>query len=87
MRTFERMVYKAPEVNCEDYEKYPMVDEQDFIYMENHYCGNMDYAYLFPYVSTTADCRTYIEIYVWDCLFYPTSFKRFVICNGYRLFT
>ena len=85
MRTFERMVYKAPEVNCEDYEKYPMVDEQDFIYMENHFCGNMDYAYLFPYVSMTEDGRIYIEIYVWDCLLYPTSFKRFVLCNGHRL--
>lgn len=85
MRSFERMAYKAPEVNCEDYEKYPIVDEQDFIYMEDHYYGNTDYAYLFPFVSTTIDGRIYIEIYIWDCRLYSAAFKRFIICNGYRL--
>lgn len=85
MRTFERMVYKAPEINCEDYEKYPMVNEQDFIYMESQYYDNTNHAYLFPFVSTAIDGRIYIEIYIWGGFIYPKIFKRFIICNGYRM--
>lgn len=42
MRAFERMVYKAPEVNCEDYEKYPMVEEQ-YIYRKFCRCNYSRY--------------------------------------------
>lgn len=81
-RGIERSIYRNIEVEMQDYESYPMIDEMEMMFMETEYFSESDKVHIFPYVSCTENGLPYIELYVWDCMLYPFVFKRYLICEG-----
>lgn len=84
-RKLERTIFKCPEINCDDYLKYPLVDEDCFINMENRYREDSSRIHIFIYVRGNDSYSGYVDVYVWDSIIYPYEYERFVICNGFRL--
>lgn len=81
-RGIERLIYRNPEVEIRDYTSYPLVDEMDMMFMETEHFSESDKVHIFPYVSCTDNGHPYVELYVWDCMLYPSVFKRYLICEG-----
>lgn len=84
-RKIERELFKCPEIDSYDYSEYPLVEEIELAKMESEYNAFSDEVNIFPYVSTSSSGKTYIELYVWDCMLYPDGYKRFIICEGMRM--
>lgn len=86
VRALEREMDKnSEEVNCLDYKEYPLVDEMEFVQMENMFYLYGEKIHIFTYVSHNSSCKAYIEIYVWEYVTNSCIYKRFIICEGHRL--
>ena len=82
----ERSLHNCPKVDCSDYETFPPVSEEAFVAMQRTFLEDESLVYIFPLVSKNADEVVYIDIYVFDLMLLPFGgFRRFIICNGYRL--
>ena len=82
IRNIERKMNVCPETDCCDLRKYPMIDEDHFMYMESEFIENSSYLLLFPYYRNGEE--PFIDIYIWDCTRISMPCRRFVICTGFR---
>lgn len=82
----ERCFFNVPEVSGTDLDAYPLVSEPAFRMMEQEYGFDPAYIRLFPFVRKKEDGTKFIDLYFWDILLYPESYKRFIICEGHRMF-
>ena len=82
---FERLFHSCPEVDCCDITTYPEVSEDVFYMMEQGFYDDTSVAHLFPFVAVNGLGEPYIDIYIWDVMLYPCTYRRFVICDGLRL--
>lgn len=81
----ERLINRCPVVDCEDYAKYPLASDEEFIQMEKASCLSNVSTYVFVFVRVGEQHDPYVEIYVWDAQLYERDYIRFVICDGMRL--
>lgn len=86
-RKYERRLYKCPEIDCYDVIKYPLVSEERFLLMEDLFKTDESTVHIFPFVCKNPSEDHYIDIYIWDIAMYQDgiSFRRFLICENYRL--
>jgi len=84
-RDLERAIFPCPEVDCRDFTKYPSVSQEEFLGMADEFCRDPAKTYVFPFVHGAECGEGYLEVYVWDPMFYPDSYRRYVICEGYCL--
>ena len=84
-RSIERLLFSCPEVNCSDYSVYPLVSYEEFMAMEQEFCAETSHVHIYPFVRKREDGKGYIDLYIWDLMLYPESFRRVIICDGYRL--
>lgn len=84
-RNLERLLYSCPEVDCYDFAAFPQVSDDNFMVMEQEFCEDTSFVRIFPFVRETEDGKGYIDLYVWDLMLYPESYRGFVICDGYSL--
>ncbi len=84
-RNLERLLFSCPTVDSYYYATIPQVSDEEFMVMEQEFCEDTSYVHIFPFVRETEDGKGYIDLYVWDLMLYPESYRRFVICDGYRL--
>ena len=82
---FERLFHSCPEVDCCDITTYPEVSEDVFYIMEQGFYDDTSVAHLFPFVAVNGLGEPYIDIYIWDVMLYPCTYRRFIICDGLRL--
>ena len=79
---FERLINRCPIVDCEDYVKYPLTSDEEFLQMEKASCmGNLS-SWVFAFVRACEQQAPYVEIYVWDAGLYERDYIRFIICDG-----
>ena len=83
--TLERVWYSCPEINCGDFERYPLADNKTIAVMNSVYAANRECVSVFPFVRADDSNRPYIELYIWDCKLYAENYVRFIIRDGYRL--
>ena len=81
-RDLERAIFPCPEVDCRDLTKYPPVSEEEFLGMADEFCNDPAKTYVFPFVHGTERGGGYLEVYAWDQMFYPDSYRRYVISEG-----
>ena len=84
-REMERNIYTCEEVDCLNYDEFPLADEEEFIVMEDDFLHDEERVHIDIYLSRNTAGRDYVDVYVWDCMLYPKAYKRFVICAGMRL--
>ena len=83
--SIERILYPCSEVNCCDYETFPLATYEELSMMETEFANYSSKIHIFPFVRESCKGSKYIEIYVWDTMLYPDLFERFVIVEGCRL--
>ncbi|MCR4961640.1 MAG: PcfJ domain-containing protein [Lachnospiraceae bacterium] len=79
IRGLERRLYPCKEIDCNDYEKFPLASDEEFAYMESE-CTDASMVHVFPYVRNREE--KYVEIYIYDVM--NPGFIRFIILDGYR---
>ena len=84
-RSIERLLFPCPEVDSSDYSAYPPVSPEEFMVMEQGFRDDSSHVCLSPYARLTKAGKAFIDIYVWDLMLYPYNYRRFIICEGYRL--
>lgn len=84
-RSIERLLFPCPEVDSSDYSAYSPVSPEEFMVMEQGFRDDSSHVCLFPYARLTKAGKAFIDIYVWDLMLYPYNYRRFIICEGYRL--
>ncbi len=82
IRNIERKMNNYPETDCYNLEKYPLIDEDHFMYMESEFIRDSSHLLLFPYYRNGEE--PFIDIYIWDCTRISMPCRRFVICTGFR---
>lgn len=82
---FERLLNRCPEVDCYDYETYPLASDSEFALMEREASRMNMYARVFVYVRSGEQDDMYVEIYIWDEFLFAEHYKRFIIREGYCL--
>lgn len=85
-RKLERKLFKCPDIDCSDYQLYPLVSEDQFMTMDMEFASDISSVHILPFVRSI-NGTAFIDIYVWDAMFLPEgcSFRRFLICEVYRL--
>ncbi len=83
-RKIERMFYKCPEVNCRDYDSFPLLDEDDYMGMCSDFSLHLSEICMFIFVRNSVNYGPYVDIYVWDVVNFE-GYDHFVICDGFRL--
>lgn len=83
IRGVERSLFPNPEVDCFDYEEYPLIDIRLFMLMKKKFCANNGKVHIFFYVVSNSKGIPYVDIYVWDYQRYEYNYRRFVIREGY----
>ena len=78
---FERIINRCPVVDCEDYVKYPLASDEEFIQMEKASCRS-SLNCVFVFVRVPENQAPYVEVYVWDAQLYERDYIRFIICDG-----
>ncbi len=81
LRCMERFFCKTEYI--EDTSLFPMVNDDDFTYMEIEAMHESDKVTCFVFYRKDKG-ETYIEIYMWDVML-PCAYRRFVIKEGYTL--
>ena len=84
-RNLERLLFYCPEVDCHDFAAFPLVSDDDFMIMEQEFYEDTSFVHIFPFVREKEDGKGFVDLYVWDLMLYPESYRRFVICDGYSL--
>lgn len=80
VRLFERLLNTCREINIDE---FPLVAQEEMGDMENE-CCYAEVGYLvFLYMDSAIGYGNYVDVYIWDCNYYPYSYDRFVICDGY----
>ena len=82
VRTLERLMNSCREI---DVDAFPMVACEELGNMENMCCYAEEGFLVFLYLKSSIDYGNYVDVYIWDCNYYPYSYDRFVICDGYSL--
>lgn len=80
LRNFEQILYKS---QCIDSTYFPVLDEEDFTYMDIEASQDRSIVMCFPYYRHL-DGKAYVDIYIWDVML-PAGYKRFVLAEGYSL--
>ena len=83
-RKFERLFFACPEVNCKDYDSFPILDENDYMGMCSDFCLHSSEICMFIFVRESAVHVPFVDIYVWDVTNID-EYDRFIICDGFRL--
>ena len=60
-----------------------MVAQEEMGNMENECCYAEAGYLVFLYMDSAIGYGNYVDVYIWDCDYYPYSYDRFVICDGY----
>lgn len=81
----ERVMNRCPEVDCDDYEAYPLASDSEFRFMEHEASKMNKYARVFVFVRSDEQEDLYVEIYIWDEFLFAEQYKRFIIREGYCL--
>lgn len=90
LREIEKVLYRnvfarIPVVSSSDTERFPMLEEDQRLAMESTFFSDTSQVYVFPFVRKTSQSRGYVDVYIYDPLFYPDVCKRFIIADGWRL--
>ena len=82
LRRIERILYPCPVINCDDYEKYPLVTGRDWYWMERESLRLNTYVCVYLYFRYEDD-DPYIEVYVWEHKNqFEADYTRFIIREG-----
>ena len=80
----ERIMFSCPEMDGVDMDGYPSLAYEQFMEMELEFDADQSVVHIYPFARQMDDGTGYIDIYVWDLLFYPECYRRFIIREGYR---
>ena len=50
--------------------------------MEADYSEDTSVVHIYPFVRIPDDREPFMDFYIWDCMLYPESYARYVICEG-----
>ena len=83
-RKIERFSFVCPEVNCRDYDLFPLLDEGDYMGMCNEFCLHSSEICIFIFVRESGTHVPFVDIYVWNTANLD-GYDHFIICDGFRL--
>lgn len=83
-RKIERMFFKCPEVNCRDYNLFPLLDEDDYMGMCSDFSLHLSDICMYIFVRSSVNYGSYVDIYIWD-ITNLDGYDHFVICDGFCL--
>lgn len=83
-RKIERMIFKCPEVNCRDYDSFPLLDEDDYMGMCSDFSQHMYAIRMYLFVKESTNYGPYVDLYIWD-ITNLDGYDHFVICDGFCL--
>lgn len=78
----ERLLNRCPEVNSDDFEKYPPVGGTKFSMMVHNGWGVFGGVAAYIYVVKPDGEMPYVDIYIWDAGLEDKYYERFIICEG-----
>lgn len=85
IRKLERKIYRSPEADSMNACEFPYANEEKFLGMESAFLTDEEKIHIFMNLSQTLANESFLDIYIWDYMQYPTFYKRFVICEGRRM--
>lgn len=83
-RRIERMLYTCPEVNCDDHDSFPLLDENDYMGMCSEFSLHSSEICMFIFIRESSKHVPFVDIYIWDVTNLE-GYDHFVICDGLRL--
>ena len=83
-RKIERSFFICPEVNCRDYDLFPLLDYGDYLGMCNDFCLHSSEICMFIFVRESGTHVPFVDIYVWN-IANLDGYDHFIICDGFRL--
>ena len=83
--SLERIWNHTPIVESDNLSRYCPIDDITFMGMESDFINESSKFHLHVFYRMDSENQGYIDMYIWDWMLYPDTYRRIIIQNGFVL--